>query len=46
MRYKVLDTNIPLLDHNNIINLMGNGVIIVLPETTLDELDAKKIRAR
>ena len=42
MRYKVLDTNIPLLDHNNIINLMGNGVIIVLPETTLDELVAKK----
>jgi len=42
MQYKVLDTNIPLLDHNNIIGLGGKDVVIVLPETVLDELDAKK----
>jgi PhoH-like ATPase len=40
--YKVLDTNILLLDAHNLITLGKDGSIIVLPETVLDELDAKK----
>jgi PhoH-like ATPase len=41
--YKVLDTNIILLDANNIINLAGDSnTIVVLPSTTIDELDSKK----
>lgn len=39
---KVLDTNILLLDAQNLIKLGIDGSTIVLPETTLDELDAKK----
>lgn len=42
MKYKVLDTNIPLLDADLIIGLGSPTTIVVLPETTLDELDAKK----
>lgn len=42
MKYKVLDTNILLLDANNIINLGADGATIVLPETVLDEIDSKK----
>lgn len=41
-KYKVLDTNIPLLDANLLIGLGDKDTIVVLPETTLDELDAKK----
>ena len=41
-RYLCLDTNIILLDANNIITLGQDGSTIVLPETVLDELDAKK----
>ena len=41
-KYKVLDTNIPLLDANYIETLGGPETTIVLPETVLDELDAKK----
>jgi PhoH-like ATPase len=40
--YKVLDTNIPLLDADLIVALGSPNVVVVLPETTLDELDAKK----
>lgn len=40
--YKILDTNILLLDAHNLINLAQDGSIIVLPETTLDEIDSKK----
>lgn len=41
--YLCLDTNIPLLDVNNIIELGSQpNTIIVLPETVLDELDSKK----
>ena len=42
MRYKVLDTNILLLDASNLVNLGKDGSTVVLPETVLDELDAKK----
>lgn len=42
MDYLCLDTNIPLLDANNIITLGQDGSTIVLPETVLDELDSKK----
>lgn len=41
-RYLCLDTNIPLLDANNIITLGQGGNTIILPETVLDELDSKK----
>lgn len=43
MKYLLLDTNIPLTDASAIITL-GNepGVTVVLPETVLAELDAKK----
>lgn len=40
-QYKILDTNILLLDANNLITL-GKDAIVVLPETVLDELDSKK----
>ena len=39
---QVLDTNILLLDANNMHTLGRTGDIIVLPETVLDEMDAKK----
>ena len=39
--YKVLDTNILLLDANNLLTL-GSSATIVLPETVLDECDSKK----
>ena len=43
MQYLCLDTNIPLLDANNIIELGSQkDTVIVLPETVLDELDSKK----
>lgn len=42
MRYKVLDTNILLLDANNLITLGKDGSTIVLSEIVLDELDSKK----
>ena len=38
----VLDTNIILLDANNIITLGANGNVVILPETVVDELDSKK----
>ena len=41
-KYLCLDTNIILLDSNNIITLGQDGSTIVLPETVLDELDSKK----
>ena len=40
--YKVLDTNILLLDANNLTTLGQDGSIIVLPETVIDEMDSKK----
>lgn len=39
--YLVLDTNILLLDANNLINL-GHGHTIVIPESVMDEIDSKK----
>ena len=43
MQYLCLDTNIPLLDVNNLIELGSQpDTVIVLPETVLDELDSKK----
>ncbi len=39
--YTVLDTNILLLDANNLLNI-GKDTIVVLPETVLDEIDNKK----
>jgi len=43
MQYLCLDTNIPLLDVNTIIELGSQpDTVIVLPETVLDELDSKK----
>ena len=43
MNYLCLDTNIPLLDANNIIALGSQpDTVIVLPETVLDEIDSKK----
>lgn len=40
--YKVLDTNILLLDHKNLVDLGKDGAIIALPEVVLDEMDSKK----
>ena len=40
-KYLVLDTNILLLDANNLTTL-GKDYTIVLPETVLDEIDSKK----
>ncbi len=42
MNYKIVDTNILLLDANNLTTLGQDGSIIVLPETVLDEIDSKK----
>lgn len=42
MKYKVLDTNILLLDAHNLTALSDPNSIIVLPETVLDEVDTKK----
>lgn len=41
-QYNVLDTNIILLDTNNIHKLGADGSIIVIPETTINELDSFK----
>jgi PhoH-like ATPase len=41
-RYKILDTNILLLEASNLTTLASDGSTIVLPETVLDELDSKK----
>lgn len=40
-KYKVLDTNIILLDSKNVL-LQGKDSIIIIPETVIDELDSKK----
>jgi PhoH-like ATPase len=40
--YKVIDTNIILLDAHNLTSLASDGSTIVLPETVLDEIDSKK----
>lgn len=40
-KYKILDTNIILLDAKNLL-LLGKDNIIILPETVIDELDSKK----
>lgn len=40
--YLVLDTNILLLDANNLINLGDEDTQIILPSTVLDEVDSKK----
>lgn len=43
-KYYVLDTNIILTDAYNLVNLSSNGEnLIILPETTIDELDVKKV---
>ena len=42
MEYLVLDTNILLLDANNLLTLGSPNTTIVLPETVIDELDSKK----
>lgn len=39
-KFKVLDTNILLLDANNLFKFGDN--IVVLPETVIDEMDSKK----
>lgn len=41
-KFKVLDTNIILLDANNITTIGIDGSTIVLPETVVNELDDKK----
>lgn len=42
-KYLCIDTNIPLLDVNHIIALGSHpNTIVVIPETVIDELDAKK----
>lgn len=40
--YKVIDTNIVLLDAQNIIELGKDGSTIIIPEIVVDELDSKK----
>lgn len=40
--YKIIDTNIILLDAYNVITLGADGATIVIPETVLDETDSKK----
>ena len=42
MRHLVIDTNIPLSDANSILSLGTEDTIVVIPETVLAELDAKK----
>ena len=41
-KYLVLDTNIVLLDADNIKTIGNPGDVIVLPETAVDEIDSKK----
>lgn len=41
-KYLVLDTNILLLDANNLLTVGQDGSIVVLPETVIDEIDSKK----
>ena len=41
-KFLVLDTNIVLLDANNLLTVGDKDTIVVLPETTVDELDSKK----
>lgn len=41
IKYKVLDTNIILLDAKNLL-LLGKDAVVILPETVIDELDSKK----
>jgi PhoH-like ATPase len=40
--YLHLDTNIILLDHNNLTAVAEPGTVVVLSETVIDELDSKK----
>jgi len=42
MLFKVIDTNILLLDAYNLVNLGNDGSTIVIPETVIDEIDSKK----
>lgn len=42
MKYIVLDSNIILLDAQNLLNIGGKTTAIVLPETVLEEVDSKK----
>ena len=42
MNYKVLDTNIVLLDANHVLTLGHDGSTVVLPQTVVNELDSKK----
>jgi len=42
MTYKIIDTNIILLDHLNITSLGSDGSTIVLPSTVINETDSKK----
>ena len=42
VNYLCIDTNIPLLDANNITTLGASGSIIVIAETVMHELDSKK----
>lgn len=42
MTYKIVDTNILLLDAHNLVNLGKDGATVVIPETALDEVDVKK----
>lgn len=41
-KYLSLDTNILLLDANNLTTVGDDNTVIVLPETVLDEVDSKK----
>ena len=41
MSFLVLDTNVLLLDANNLVSFSKDN-IVVLPETVLDEIDSKK----
>lgn len=40
--YKVIDTNILLLDAQNLLELGSRGDTIVIPDTVVDEIDSKK----
>ena len=42
MRHLVIDTNVILLDANNIIALGASGDVVCIPETVIDEVDSKK----
>ena len=41
-KYIVLDTNVLLLDANNLLSIGADGTTIVLPSTVLGEIDGKK----